>query len=196
MLLKLYQAGQPILRKPAKRISKQQLSSPHVQAVIEFMIATLRDAPGVGLAAPQVGESLQIIIVEDKRSYHETVPGKLLKEQGRKPVGLKVLINPVLEIIDAETALYFEGCLSVDGYVGVAARHRAVKVTAWDRDGKDVSYIARGWQARILQHEIDHLSGKLYIDEMLPHSFNSNKNFTMLWRKALESDIKKAFLKP
>jgi peptide deformylase len=194
MLLKLYQAGQPILRKSAKRVSKQQLHTPHVQNVIDFMIATLRDAPGVGLAAPQVGESLQIIIVEDKAKYHETVPANLLKEAGRKPILLKVLVNPTLEVIDSEQALYFEGCLSVDDYVAAVHRRKSVKVTAWDRNGKEVSYVANGWHARILQHEVDHLLGKLYVDTMLPQSLNTIKNFSMLWRKSLEADIKKAFI--
>jgi peptide deformylase len=132
MLLKLYQTGQPILRTSAKPVTKSLLASQFVQDVIEFMINTLRDAPGVGLAAPQVGESLQIIIIEDKATYHETVPKNILKEAGRKPVRLKVLVNPSLEIIEPETALYFEGCLSVDGYVAAVARAKIVKVTALD----------------------------------------------------------------
>ena len=193
MLLKLYQAGQPILRKPAKSVTQQQLQTQHVQDVIDFMITTLRDAPCVGLAAPQVGESLQIVIVEDKASYHETVPKALLAESNRKSVGLKILVNPTLEIIDAKMAHYFEGCLSVDGYAAVVARHKAVRVHAWDRTGREVSYVAKGWHARIVQHEVDHLLGTLYVDVMITQSFMSIKNFTMLWRKALEKDIKKAF---
>lgn len=193
MLLKLYQAGQPILRKPAKRVTRQQLVTQSTQAVIDFMVATLRDAPGVGLAAPQVGELLQIIIVEDKAKYHDVIPPTVLKEQGRKPVSLRVLVNPTLEIIDPQTVLYFEGCLSVDGYVAAVPRARSVKVTAWNRQGQAISYIARGWQARILQHEVDHLLGKLYIDRMEKASFMSVKNFSMLWRQVLESSIRKAF---
>jgi peptide deformylase len=195
VLLKLYQAGQPILRKSAKLVTKSQLTSQKTQTIIDFMIATLRDAPGVGIAAPQIGESLQIIVVEDKAAYHETVPADVLKEQGRKPVGLKVLINPKLESVDNKLSFYFEGCLSVEGFAAVVPRMTAVKVTAWDRTGKDVSYLARGWQARILQHEVDHLQGKLYVDSMIPQSFMAIKNFAKLWRKALQADIRKAFLK-
>jgi peptide deformylase len=194
MLLKLYQTGQPVLRSPAKPVTKHQLSSQHVQTVIDFMISTLRDAPGVGLAAPQVGEALQIVIIEDKVSYHETVPKNLLYEQNRKPISLKVLINPSLEIIDPEAALYFEGCLSIEGYVGVIPRVKAVKVTALDRNGNSISYIAKGWHARIVQHEVDHLLGKLYIDNMIPQSFISIKNFSLLWRKSLEKNIKDTFV--
>jgi peptide deformylase len=195
MLLKLYQAGQPVLRKSAKPVTRQQLPTRHIQTVIDFMISTLRDAPGVGLAAPQIGELLQIVIVEDKAVYLEPVPKNLLREQKRKPITLKVLINPTLEVIHNDTSVYFEGCLSVDGYVGAVVRHKKVKVNALDRHGKEVSYIAEGWQARILQHEADHLTGRLYTDQMIPQSFTSIKNFGLLWRKSLESDIRKKFTK-
>ena len=80
MLLKLYQTGQPILRQSAKHVTKQQLKTQHTQDVINFMIVTLRDAPGVGLSAPQVGESWQVVIIEDIAKYHETVPRSLLTE--------------------------------------------------------------------------------------------------------------------
>jgi peptide deformylase len=195
MLLKLYQAGQPVLRRKARRLTKQQLAGARTQAVIDFMVATLRDAPGVGLAAPQVGEAVRIVIIEDRVKYHDQVPPLLLKEQGRTGIRLKILVNPVLEVIDPSTRLYFEGCLSVDGYVAAVARAGRIKVTAWDRHGKDVSYIASGWNARILQHEVDHLEGKLLIDRMQPASFMSVKNFGLLWRKASEASIKKAFAK-
>jgi peptide deformylase len=193
MLLKLYQAGQPVLRKAAKRLTKQQLAAQHTQAVIDCMVATLRDAPGVGLAAPQVGESLQIVIVEDRKKYHDMVWPALLKEQGRKPVALQVLVNPTLEIIDPEPQVYFEGCLSVEGYVAAVERASSVKVTAWDRDGKDISYTASGWQARILQHEVDHLLGRLHIDTMKSRSFMTVKNHGLLWRKALQAKIRNSF---
>ncbi len=193
MLLKLYQAGQPVLRKPAKRLTRTALAAKHTQEVIDFMIATLRDAPGVGLAAPQVGEALQIIIIEDKAKYHDQVDLKLRKEQGRRAVPLKVLVNPALEVIDAETDLYFEGCLSVDGYVAAVPRAKAVKVSAWDRHGKAVSYTAQGWQARILQHEADHLQGVLYVDKMKPSSFMTIKNFSLLYRKSLQARLTSLF---
>jgi len=196
MLLKLYQTGQPILRKPARRVTKQLLASKRTQEVIDFMIATLRDAPGVGVAAPQVGESLQIIIIEDKARYHETVPVNLLKEQRRQPTSLRVLVNPTLEVLEPDEAVYFEGCLSVEGYVAVVPRARSVRVTALDRTGQHVSYAAHGWHARILQHETDHLLGKLYTDRMLPASFTSIKNFSLLHRKSLETSIRKQFADP
>lgn len=193
MLLKLYQAGQPILRKSAKRLSAEQLASPRVQSVIDFMIATLRDAPGVGLAAPQIGESLRIIIIEDKASYHEQVPPELLKAQGRHSIPLRVLVNPQLETVGSSSHLFFEGCLSIDGYVAAVQRAQSVKVTAWNRQGKPTSFVAHNWQARIIQHEVDHLDGRLYIDCMNSRSFMTLKNFSLLWRKALPAKINNAF---
>jgi len=193
MLLKLYQAGQPILRKPAKTLTREALVSDKVQGIIDFMIATLRDAPGVGLAAPQVGESLRIIIIEDKRSYHEQVPPELLKAQGRRPIRVQVLINPKLQVIDPSPSLFFEGCLSVEGYVAAVSRAHSVRLDAWDRHGKPVAFTAHDWHARILQHELDHLEGKLYTDRMLERSFMTVKNFALLWRKALSAKIAQAF---
>jgi peptide deformylase len=193
MLLKLYQTGQPILRQSAKHVTKQQLATQKVQDMIDFMIATLRDAPGVGLAAPQVGASQQIIVMEDKPKYHDMVPKPILKEQGRKPLSLQVLVNPKLEVIDPEVVLFFEGCLSVDNYLAVVPRFKSVRVTCWDRKGNEVSFVAHDWYARILQHEIDHLRGVLYIDSMKPESFMSTKNFAMLWRKAAKATISEAF---
>jgi peptide deformylase len=193
MLLKIYQTGQPVLRKKAKQVSKKLLAKKETQELIDLMIKTLRDAPGVGLAAPQVGEQLQIFIVDDKAEYHEQVPKAVLKAQERKPIPLKVFVNPELEVIEHEQAFFFEGCLSVDGYVAVVPRAKTVKIKALDRHGKPITYTAHGWFARILQHEFDHLNGTLLIDRMKGSSFMSLKNFNLLWRKALPDQINKEF---
>lgn len=193
MLLKTYQTGQPVLRKKAKIVSKEVLVKKQTQDLIDLMVETLRDSPGVGLAAPQVGESLQIFIAEDLAKYHEQVPEDVLKAQERKPVALKVFVNPELEIIEQDEALFFEGCLSVDGYVAAVPRAKSVKIKALDRHGKPVTYTAHGWFARILQHETDHLNGVLLIDRMSVKSFMSLKNFNNLWRKALPAKIEKEY---
>jgi peptide deformylase len=193
MLLKLYQVGQSVLREEAKVVSAAQLKSKKTQDIIDFMISTLRDAPGVGLAAPQVGEALRIVIIEDKAKYHQPIPKELLKEQGRKVVLLKVLINPEIEIIDEDSSIYFEGCLSVDGYVAAVPRYKVVRVKALGRDGKSLSYLAFDWQARILQHEVDHLDGTIYMDKMLKNSFMNINNFAKLWRTEKQAKIISAF---
>ena len=193
MLLKIYQAGQPVLRKKAKAVSKNSLARKQTQELIDLMIATLRDSPGVGLAAPQVGESLRLFIVEDLAKYHEQVPKGVLQAQKREPVALKVFINPELEVIEQDEALFFEGCLSVDGYVAAVPRAKRIKIKALDRHGKPITYTAHGWFARILQHETDHLNGVLLIDRMKVRSFMNLKNFNNLWRKALPAKIEKAY---
>lgn len=195
MLLKLYQTGQPNLRKKAKLVSKEILAKKQTQELIDLMVETLRDSPGVGLAAPQVGEPLQIFIVEDKAEYHEQVPKEVLKAQERKPVSLKVFVNPQLEVIGQDGALFFEGCLSIDGYVAAVPRAKSVKIKALDRHGEPITLTAHGWFARILQHETDHLDGVLLIDRMKNKSFMSLKNFNNLWRKALPSKIEEEFNK-
>ncbi|MDB5182567.1 MAG: Peptide deformylase [Candidatus Saccharibacteria bacterium] len=193
MLLKIYQTGQPVLRNNSNKVSIDKLNKKETQQLIDLMIETLRDSPGVGLAAPQVGEPLRILIVEDLAKYHEQIPIDVLKSQERKPVKLKVFVNPELEVIEQEEALFFEGCLSVDGYVAAVPRAKTVKIDAVDRYGKPISYTAKGWFARILQHEYDHLNGTLMIDRMKTNSFMNQKNFNSLWRKALPSKIKKEF---
>src|SRR5581483_9555232 len=166
MILKTRQAGDPALRKKAKQLSVKEIKSARIQSLIDDMVETLRDNPGVGLAAPQVGENLQIIIIEDLAKYHKRMPKKLLAEQGRSPVKLHVLINPELKSASKKNSTYFEGCLSVDGYRALVTRSLNVSVIGHDRHGKKISISGSGWFARVLQHEIDHLDGKIYIDKM------------------------------
>lgn len=193
MILKIVQVGDECLRKSSAKLTKTQIKSEKIQNLIDLMIATLRDKPGVGLAAPQVGELLQIIVIEDKKQYHKSVADELLKAQKRKPVALKVIINPVLTIIDNEQQLYFEGCLSVDGFRAVVPRALKVRVTGLDRQGQPITINGEGWLARILQHEVEHLSGNLYVDSMTSRSFMTTENFTKKWSDALPDKIDQSF---
>lgn len=193
MLLKIYQSGQPVLRQKAKQVSQTELASRETQQFIDHMIATLRDVPGVGLAAPQIGQSKQLFIVEDKAKYHKQIPKTVLDEQGRRPVALKVFVNPSLEILEMDTNMYFEGCLSFEGYVGVVPRAKKVRISALDRNGTPISYTATGWFARILQHEMGHLNGELYIDHIQAKSLIGVKNFTELWRDATQAKLRQHF---
>lgn len=191
MILKIVQSGDPILRKKAKKLTHAQLKSSATQQLIDLMITTLRDRPGVGLAAPQVGESLQIIIIEDKKEYHEKVSKDLLNAQSRKSVSLKVIINPILHIEDDKNdELFFEGCLSIDGYTAVVPRAKKVTVSGIDREGKKVTLKAEGWLARIIQHEVDHLNGSLYTDKMLSRTFITSKHYADNWMKSHPSELK------
>jgi peptide deformylase len=178
MRLKIVQVGEPVLRKAAQEIPKEQLLSPAIQDLIEHMRETMRDAPGVGLAAPQIGKSLQLAVIEDKADYHKGLTEAELKERGRTEIPFHVIVNPVIELLTAPSETFFEGCLSLAGYTALVSRAREVRVHCLDHKGESKTIETSGWHARILQHEIDHLNGTLYIDRMQSRSFSTIENYT------------------
>lgn len=191
MLLKIVESGNECLSDTSKPVTLSRLKQSNTQQLIDLMIATLRDKPGVGLAAPQVGELLRIIVIEDKKEYIEKIPQKLLEAQGRKPVPLKVIVNPKLKVIDKTEQLFFEGCLSVGGYRAIVPRATKVTISGLDRNGEKISISADGWLARIIQHEVDHLNGHLYIEKMYPRSFITEQHFSKNWAEATPEKIDK-----
>jgi peptide deformylase len=166
VLLKIVQTGDPVLRETARTLTPADLKTAELQQLIELMRETMRDAPGVGLAAPQVGIPLQLAVIEDIGDS---------EEQERKPVPFHVIASPRLTLGE-ELVEHYEGCLSVEGFQAVVPRARAVTVEALDHRGEPVTIRAQGWYARILQHEIDHLNGTLYIDRMKTRTFSSARN--------------------
>jgi len=193
MKLKIVQAGDPVLRQSARPLSRDEVRSGSVQQLIELMRETMRDAPGVGLAAPQVGEPLQLVVIEDREEYVVGVPPERLAERERAPVPFHVLVNPRLSVVGPAlgdgSRLFFEGCLSLAGLVALTPRAHAVRVEALDENGDPVAIDAEGWYARILQHEIDHLHGRLYVDRMLARSFMAEASFARHWRTAPVADV-------
>jgi peptide deformylase len=147
------------------------------------------DAPGVGLAAPQVGLPLQLAVIEDKPEYTKDTRPEMLKERERKPVPFQVIINPKISLGEDDAAEFFEGCLSLAGFTAVVRRARRVTVDCLDHKGKPQTIRASGWYARILQHEIDHLEGALYIDRMHPRTFMSVENFNRFWKDKPIKDL-------
>jgi len=143
----------PILRQKAKKVSK---ITPALQKLMDDMAETMRESQGVGLAAPQVGILQRIIVVEVKRD--EQHPD--IQE------GFYQLVNPELTGVSKEIEEGREGCLSIPGYVGDLDRAVAVEVKGLDRQGKPVKIRAYGYLARVLQHELDHLNGILYLDRL------------------------------
>ena len=182
MRLKLLQAGEPVLRSPARLLAAEELADPKIMRLIDDMRETLQDAPGVGLAAPQVGVPVQLAIVEDRPEYSKDITADQLAERERLPIPFHVIINPVLEHIRDRQVEFFEGCLSVNGFTALVARWREVRVRCLDESGHHCNIEATGWYARILQHEIDHLQGTLYIDRMRTRSFCTLENFTRHWK--------------
>ena len=178
--LPIVQAGDPVLRQPALPVPVDEIASAPIQDLIDAMIRTVSGS-GVGLAAPQVGVGLRVMVIEDPSEYHEQMPPELLEAQGRFPIDRYVLVNPELTIIDDTPVEWFEGCLSVDGYRAVVPRATAVHVRALDREGQPFELDATGWHARILQHEIDHLDGCLYVDRMLTRTLVDSESYSERW---------------
>jgi peptide deformylase len=187
--LKIVQAGDPVLRQAARPLAEDEIRGVAIQQLIELMRDTMRDAPGVGLAAPQIGESIQLLVIEDRVEYQIAIDPERLAERERVPVPFHVIANPVLTVVDDDPRLFFEGCLSVSGFGALTARHAVVRVAGLNERAEPVEIEARGWYARILQHEIDHLHGRLYIDTMLSRSFMTDVAYRKAWQDRSVSEI-------
>ncbi len=182
MILPIVQAGDPVLRTPARPLSLQEIRSPEVQRLIADMRDTMHAAPGVGLAAPQIGLPIQLAVIEDDAALQARSSAEELAARERTPVPFHVIINPVLTLEPGTPLSFFEGCLSVEGWMARVSRAAAVRVDALDEHGRDVHLAVRGWHARILQHEIDHLNGTLYVDRMDSRTLSDNDNYSKFWR--------------
>ncbi|MDF9875013.1 peptide deformylase [Cellulosimicrobium cellulans] len=155
-VLPIVQAGQPVLRTPAVPYAGQL--GDVLPRFLEAMRATMHAAPGVGLAAPQVGIGLAVAVVEDPGTPDAD------DERERPPLAFRVLVNPRYEAVGDETRTFFEGCLSVHGWQAERTRARSVRLTGQDEAGEPFDDVLTGWAARIVQHETDHLRGELYVD--------------------------------
>lgn len=167
------QAGAAVLRDPAADVEPERIPTAEIQGLIDRMITVMRAAPGVGLAAPQIGVPLRVLVLEDSAERMARLTPAEIAERERVPLAVHVIINPRLRRIGEDTRTFFEGCLSVDGYAALVERHAEVEVTGLDRRGAPVTMRVRGWPARILQHEVDHLDGTLYVDRMVSRSFST-----------------------
>jgi len=182
MTLTIVQAGDPVLRKKGRQLSKDEIRSPQIQQLIELMREAMREAPGVGLAAPQIGESIQLAVIEDRAEYLSDLSADQLATYQRSVIPFHVIVNPRLTVLDDSSAVFFEGCLSVTGFSAVVDRALNVRVECLNERGEEVTINAQGWYARILQHEIDHLNGILYIDRMKTRTLTTVENMFHFWK--------------
>jgi peptide deformylase len=180
--LKIWQAGEAVLRQKARPLLRDEILDRSVQDLIESMRETMRDAPGVGLAAPQIGLPLQLAVIEDQPEYIEKLSQGEAAQRGRRAVPFHVVINPKLTVEDAGAAEFFEGCLSISGFTATVVRATQVRVECLNERAEPLVIRADGWYARILQHEIDHLNGILYIDRMNSRSFSTQENYLRYWK--------------
>jgi len=151
-ILKVSRLGHPVLRMESQRVTREALSSPAIQTLIDNMMQTMVEYTGVGLAAPQVHESLSIAVMECHGARGE--------------IPMTVLVNPDVTILDEELIEDWEGCLSIPELRGRVPRWRKLRVDAMDRQGNRIQITADGFTARVIQHEFDHLMGKVYVDRM------------------------------
>lgn len=185
MILPIHEVGAPVLRGTARELSVEDVLSDGVQDLIASMRDTMLAAPGVGLAAPQIGLPLQLAVIEDRADYIAKVPEAQALARQRRPVPFHVLVNPRLTVLEgAGIAHFFEGCLSLPGFTGVVGRALRVRVDCLNEKAEPVTIEAEGWYARILQHEIDHLKGTLYIDRMDVRTFSNKVNYERYWAAA------------
>jgi peptide deformylase len=181
-VLPIIECGDPILRRVADPVDPADLRRSELQLLITQMRATMEAAPGVGLAAPQVGAPIQLAVLQDgpERGGQLTQAERSARERDGLP--FTVLVNPVLlPSSEGGQASFYEGCLSVPGLTGVVTRHRVVRVEALDEHGEPVDRVFSGWSARIAQHEIDHLSGRLYLDRVEARSLCTTGSYARLW---------------
>lgn len=174
--LPIVAAGDPVLRNSIEPYDGH-LDAALFSRFVEALRITMHAAPGVGLAAPQVGVPLRIAVIEDPAP----VPEEVRLARGRVPQPFRVLVNPSYEAAGAERAAFFEGCLSVPGWQAVVARPAAVRLTCEDELGRPVDEVFTGWPARIVQHETDHLDGTLYLDRAELRSLSSNQAMAERW---------------
>lgn len=155
-LLPIAKMGEPILRQVAEPFRPEEIGTPAFKALVEGMVAAMRKAPGVGLAAPQVFVSKRLVVIEH-------VPSD---EDARDAILLAVFVNPKIVWSSPETVTTFEGCLSVDNLRGPVERSKAVRVSYLDREGNPGEIEAKGLKAVVIQHEFDHLDGVLFVDRV------------------------------
>ncbi|MFB7333930.1 peptide deformylase [Streptomyces adustus] len=185
--LPIVAAGDPVLRAGTGRY-EGELGPALLARFVEALRVTMRAAPGVGLAAPQVGVPLRIAVIEDPAPVSEEV--RLAR--GRVPLPFRVLVNPSYEPVGAARAGFFEGCLSVPGWQAVVARAAEVRLTGEDEHGRALDEVFTGWPARIVQHETDHLDGMLYLDRAEPRSLSSNQAMLERWTGVTPEEAAKA----
>ncbi|SDS80909.1 peptide deformylase [Paraoerskovia marina] len=171
-ILPIVQAGHPVLRHPAMPYDGQ--IDDLLPDLLVVMRETMRAAPGVGLAAPQIGISLALAVVEDAGA-DESDPRE------RSALPYRVLVNPAYEPTSDEQVAFYEGCLSVRGWSAVRARHRSIRLTGHDETGTNLDEELSGWSARIVQHETDHLNGELYIDRAELRSLADDEAMGRWW---------------
>ncbi len=156
-ILKVARLGHPVIRTPAQAVPKETITAAETQRLLDDIIETMHEYDGVGLAAPQVHVSKQVAVIEVQANR---------RYPGEGPIPLTVLINPKILSVSKQQQADWEGCLSVNDFRGRVPRAESLEVEAYNRKGERVKFRAHGFFARVIQHECDHLTGKVFLDRM------------------------------
>lgn len=182
----LVEVGDVVLRGVAEPVNGQ-VAGESMGELVEILFATMRAAPGVGVAAPQVGIPLRVAVLGDPAPVAEEVA----VARSRRPLAEFAIVNPAYEA-DGEEVGFYEGCLSMPGYQAVVWRPESVIATYEDLDGVSHTERLSGWPARIFQHETDHLSGTIYIDKAVTRSITTNANLQKWWSQPTPAEASQA----
>ena len=173
VILKVARLGHPVLRKATDKVDIEKIYSEEIQRLIDDMIDTMREYDGIGLAAPQVHQSFQISAIESEKNP---------RYPGAPDIPLTILINPEITHMSEETVEGWESCLSVEDLRGKVSRSAEINVLAYNREGEKITLETSGFLAVVLQHEIDHLNGTVYLDRMKDFKTLSHmKEFQKYW---------------
>jgi peptide deformylase len=194
VVLPIRYVGELVLRQHSRHLTTDEIVSIPTQELIASMFETMRAAPGVGLAAPQIGLPLQVAVIEDRQDYIEKLPAAHSLERLREAVAPHVIINPRMTLEQSAPVEFFEGCLSLPGFTAIVPRALSVRVDCLNEHAEPVTIHARGWYARILQHEIDHLYGTLYIDRMLSRTFMGRENYELYWKNVPVTECRRLLM--
>lgn len=159
---KIARMGHPVLRKKARDVTPQEIRSPWMQQLLRDMVETMNEYGGIGLAAPQIHESVKVAII-DYQDQEDSVDGN---DGSKKSLELSIFINPKMTVIDPKEQGFWEGCLSVPELRGLVYRPRKIQIDFLDMNGQKQKLIAEGFLATVFQHELDHLDGTLFVDRI------------------------------
>ncbi|XP_004626070.1 peptide deformylase, mitochondrial [Octodon degus] len=167
------QVGDPVLRAVAAPVEPAQLEGPELQRLVQRLVQVMRRRRCVGLSAPQLGVPLQVLALELPEELYRACAPRLRELRQMQPFPLRVFVNPTLRVLDSSLVTFPEGCESVSGFLAYVPRFQAVQISGLNPKGEQVVWQASGWTARIIQHEMDHLQGCLFIDKMDPKTFTN-----------------------
>lgn len=183
---KIARMGHPVLRAPVRTLTPEDIRSAEFEQLLRDMVETMNDAGGIGIAAPQIYESVAVAIVDYQGNYRGQNPDEQNNpESSEAGMPFTVVINPRITVLDSTEQAFWEGCLSVPELRGFVHRPKKIQVDYLDQNAKPQTVIAEGFLATVFQHELDHLAGNLFVDRVRPELGKTTLAFTEEYQRFL-----------